>query len=143
MSPRDVVDAIFDTVATAPLAPEPTSLSQFKLPQGLRGANPRGRLHRVFPGFTPSSLLPRILEGGYGLREPEDSHADGEWPARPHQCSRGSRLALLESLPKPNKQQHAANRREEWDQTNHRPPPDSGILRPICSDCNGNESNER
>ena len=56
-----------------------------------------------------------------------------------HQCGGGSRLALLKSLPKPNKQEHAAHRRENWGQINHRPPPDSGILGRICSDCNGNE----
>jgi hypothetical protein len=39
-------------------------------------------------------------------------------------CSRESCLALLESLPKPNKQQHAAQRHKEWNQLSHRPPPD-------------------
>jgi hypothetical protein len=37
-------------------------------------------------------------------------------------CSRESCLALLESLPKPNKQQHAAQRHKEWNQLSHRRP---------------------
>ena len=62
---------------------------------------------------------------------------------RAHQCGRmfprGSRLALLESLPKPDKQQHAAQRHEEWNRINHHPSPDSGILGQTCSEGNANE----
>ena len=56
-----------------------------------------------------------------------------------HQRGRGIRSALLESLPNPGKQQHAAQRHNEWNRINHRAPPDSGILGRICSERNGNQ----